>query len=306
MALVAGLTALSNGQDEGWNSTYIHVCTAFTVIGLVMFLGIELTVRHPLLDLRLFLIRNYSLSMILGIFRSIGLFGSIFLFPIFLQNLMGFTTIQAGIRMIPGALAVGITMPIAGRLADRYSPAILSTCGVIMTALSLFQFGFLDPLSGLPMIIIPQVYRGIGMALMMAPLMTAAINSVPKHEIPTASSFLNISQNVGGAMGIALLNNFVTSSIHQHAVRMGENLPAQSVYFWRLMGKASQVVVHHVQGMLLTTQSLTDFSVVQKIYSKAQVLGYENGFVFGGIVVICSVPLCLFLKSLPHQQAKGS
>ena len=219
---------------------------------------------------------------------------------------MGFTTIQAGIRMIPGALSVGITMPIAGRLADRYSPAILATCGVIMTALSLLQFGLLDPLSGLSMIIIPQIYRGIGMALMMAPLMTAAINSVPRQEIATASSFLNISQNVGGAMGIALLNNFVTNSIHQHAVRLGENLPAQSVYFWRLMGKASQVVVHHAQGMLLTTQSLADFSAVQKIYNKAQVLGYDNGFVFGGIIVLCSIPLCLLLKSPPHQQTKKS
>lgn len=306
MALVSGLIALSNGQDKGWNSTYIHVCTAFTVIGLIMFLGIELAIRHPLLDLRLFLIRNYSLSMLLGIFRAIGLFGSVFLFPIFLQNLMGFTSIQAGIRMIPGALAVGITMPIAGRLADRYSPAILGTCGIIMTGLSLFQFGQLDPLSSLWIIILPQVYRGIGLALMMAPLMTAAINSVPRQEIATASSFLNISQNVGGAMGIALLNNFVTNSIHQHAVRLGENLPAQSVYFWRLMGKTSQVVVHHAQGMLLTTQSLADFSAVQKIYNKAQVLGYDNGFVFGGIIVLCSIPLCLLLKSSPHQQAGKS
>jgi hypothetical protein len=70
------------------------------------------------------------------------------------------------------------------------------------------------------------------------------------------------------------------------------------------MGKTSQVVVHHVQGMLLTTQSLTDFSAVQKIYSKAQVLGYDNGFVFGGIVVLCSIPLCLLLKSQPHQQTE--
>jgi DHA2 family multidrug resistance protein len=306
MALVAGLSALSNGQDKGWDSTYVHVCTAFTVIGLVMFIGIESAIKHPLLDLRLFLIRNYSLSMFLGIFRSVGLFGSIFLFPIFLQQQMGFTTIQAGVRMIPGALAVGITMPIAGRLSDRYSPGILAICGVIMTGFSLLQFGRLDPLSGLSMIIIPQIYRGMGLALMMAPLMTAAINSVPKQEIPTASSFLNISQNVGGAMGIALLNNFVTNSIHQHAVRLGERLPIQSESFWRLMRKASQIVVHHAQGMLLTTQSLADFSAVQNIYRKAQVLGYENGFVFGGIIVLCSAPLCLLLKRPPHQQTEKS
>ena len=306
MALVAGLTALSNGQDKGWDSTYVHLCTAITVVGLVMFIGIESAIKHPLLDLRLFLIRNYSLSMFLGIFRAIGLFGSIFLFPIFLQQQMGFTTIQAGVRMIPGAVAVAITMPIAGRLTDRYSPGILSMCGVIMTGLSLLQFGRLDPLSGLSMIVIPQLYRGMGLALMMAPLMTAAINSVPKQEIPTASSFLNISQNVGGAMGIALLNNFVTNSIHQHAVRLGEMLPMQSESFWRYMGKASQIVIHHTQGILLTAQTLADYSAIQNIYRKAQVLGFENGFVFGGIIVLCVAPLCLLLKSPPHQQTEES
>jgi DHA2 family multidrug resistance protein len=301
MALIAGLTALSNGQDKGWNSSYIHTCLAFTIVGLIMFLGVESTVKHPLLDLRLFLIRNYTLSMGLGIFRAIGLFGSIFLFPIFLQTQMGYTTIQAGVRMIPGALAVGITMPIAGRLADRYSPAILSFCGILITSFSLLQFGRLDPLSGLTIIIVPQVIRGVGLALLMSPLMTAAINSVSKKDIPTASSFLNISQNVGGAMGIALMNNFVTNAIHKHAVRLGELLPAQSDFFWRYMGKTSQLVPHHTPGMLLTPQTLAGLGVVQNIFRKAQVLGFENGFVFGGILVLCAAPVCLLFKRPPHQ-----
>jgi len=84
MALIAGLTALSNGQEKGWQSDYIHICEAFTVVGLVMFIAIELAVEHPLLDLRLFLIRNYLLSILLAVFRAVGLFGSVFLFPIFL------------------------------------------------------------------------------------------------------------------------------------------------------------------------------------------------------------------------------
>jgi DHA2 family multidrug resistance protein len=304
MALIGGLTALSDGQEKGWNSTYIHTCLAFTVIGLVMFIGVESSVQHPLLDLRLFLIRNYSLSIILGIFRAIGLFGSIFLFPIFLQTQMGYTTIQAGVRMIPGALAVGITMPIAGRLADRYSPAVLSFCGILITGFSLIQFGRLDPLSGLTMIILPQVIRGVGLALLMAPLMTAAINSVPKKEIPTASSFLNISQNVGGAMGIALLNSFVTNAIHRHAVRLAEGLPMQSETFYRFSGKMSQIVLHHTPGLSLSSQALANFGAVQNIFRKTQVLGFENGFVFGGIIVLCAAPICLFLKRAPHQDSK--
>ncbi len=124
MALVAGLIALSNGQEKGWDSTYIRVCYALSVVGHG---DVPRQSRprcaHPLLDLALFKARNYTLSIVLAIFRAVGLFGGVFLLPIFLQNLVGYTTIQAGMWMMPGAVAVGLTMPIAGRLADRYGPA---------------------------------------------------------------------------------------------------------------------------------------------------------------------------------------
>ena len=88
--------------------------------------------------------------------------------------------------------------------------------------------------------------------------------------------------------------------------RIEEMLPMQSGFFWHYMGKASQIVIHKAQGMLLTTQSLADFGAVQNIYSKAQVLGFENGFVFSGIIVLCAAPLCLLLKSVPHEKSNQS
>ncbi len=129
VGLIGGLLALSNGQDEGWGSAYILTCLACGLVGLTMFIAVELVSRHPLLDLRLFLSRNFSLSMALAVFRSVGLFGGVFLLPIFLENLMGFTTIRTGLWMMPGAVAVGVMMPISGRLADRYSPRWLVTIG---------------------------------------------------------------------------------------------------------------------------------------------------------------------------------
>lgn len=300
MALVAGLTALSNGQEKGWDSNYIHLCEAFAVIGSVMFIAIELQVKNRLLDLRLFLIRNYALCIILAVFRAVGLFGSVFLFPIFLQTLMGYTTIQAGLWMIPGALAVGLTMPIAGRLADRYSPQFLAATGSVLAGISLIQFGYLDPLSNWSVLVVPQVIRGAGLALLMAPLLATALNSVPRHELPMASVFLNVSQNVGGSLGIALLNNYVTNSIQNHAVRLGEVVPPQSAEYFRIGRAVSPMVMRQIHGILPTHHIKAAFATSQSILHRAQVLGFDNGFVFAGLIVLTAIPLCLMLKPFAH------
>jgi len=301
MALIAGLTALSNGQEKGWQSDYIHICEAISIVGLVMFIAVELAIEHPLLDLRLFLIRNYLLSILLAVFRAVGLFGSVFLFPIFLQNLMGYTPVHAGLWMLPNAVAVGLTMPLAGRLADRYSPALLTGLGCVLVGSSLIQFGRLDPMSSWPLLILPQLTRGAGLAMMMAPLMAAALNAVPRHELPMASSFLNVSQNVGGSLGIALLNNFVTNSIHIHAVRLGEVFPVQSQGFDIHLGLRSMLLVfRHEPGLMASPQARVAFAASQGIARKAQVLGFENGFVLGGLIVLAAIPLCLLLKPSAH------
>ena len=301
MALIAALTALSNGQIKGWHSDYIHVCEAIAVIGLVMFIAVELSVEHPLLDLRLFLIRNYSLCILLAVFRAVGLFGSGFLLPIFLQNLMGYTPVRAGLWMLPNAIAVGATMPLAGRLADRYRPATLATIGCILVGSSLIVFGLLDPMSDWRMLVLPQLGRGAGLALMMAPLMTAALNAVPRFELPVASSFLNVFQNVGGALGIALLNTFVTNSIHRHAVRLGEVFPTQSQRFDVRLGlRAMMLVFHREPGMVAYSPNKIAFVASEGIVRRAMVLGYENGFVLAGLIVLAGIPFCLLLQPAAH------
>ena len=295
MALISGLLALSKGQSKGWSSPYILTCLAFAVVGLVMFLAVESAVRHPLLDLRLFRYRNFTVSMLLAVFRAVGLFGGVFLLPIFLQNLVGYTTVRTGLTMMPGAVAVGISMPFAGRLADRYGPRNLVLFGTTMAALSLLAYGRLDPLSSRAMIIGPLVVRGVGLAFMMAPLITAALNAVPKDKVATASSFLNVAQSVGGSFGIALLNTYVTDSVHRHSVRIGELMSTQSEAFARFTRHVSGVDLSNVRGVLPTAQVKALALSAQGVLHRADVLGFENGFFLAGLIVLGGIPLCLML-----------
>lgn len=286
MALIAGLMGLSNGQDKGWTSQYVAICAGLTIIGLILFVAIEMTSDHPLLDLGLFRIRNFSASMGLGIFRSVGLFGGVFLLPIFLEKIVGYTTVQTGLWMMPGALAVGIMMPIAGYLADRYPPRGLVSAGVLITGVSLLFYGNLDPLSGPFAIIGPQVLRGVGLGLLMAPLMTAAINSVPRIQVATVSSFLNIASRVGGAFGIAFLNTLVTHTTHIHAVRMGASVPTESTGFAHIIHAAMG------PGADVGTRAVL---VVHQLFQRALVMGFQDGFVFAGLILLAGLPLCLLL-----------
>jgi EmrB/QacA subfamily drug resistance transporter len=308
MGLVAALTALSNGQTQGWHSDYIHVCEAFAVVGLVMFVTVELVVESPLLDLRLFLSRNFSLSIVLTVIRAVALFGSVFLFPLFLENLMGFTPVDAGLWMVPGAVAVAVMMPLAGRMADRCAPSYLIAGGSFLVAVYLFMFATLDPLSGWGALVWPQVVRGVGLAFLVAPLIAAALNSVPQSAVPMASSFLAVSQNFGGALGIAFLNTYVTNRIHVHAVRLGGDFPRQSSRFVARLGlRASGLVVHRHTGLLLSSKAKLLVVAAREINQRASVLGYDNGFMLAGVIVLLGgVPLgLLFLPSRHHLTGNG-
>jgi DHA2 family multidrug resistance protein len=135
---------------------------------------------------------------------------------------------------------------------------------------------------------------------MMAPLTTAALNAVPRAELAMASSFINVSQNVGGSLGIAMLNTFVSNSIHRHAVRLGEVFPPQSAGFFRFGIGASKMVFRHAQGVEATPQVKAVAGASGEVVRRAQVLGFDNGFVLAGAIILGAIPFCLMLKPSEH------
>jgi len=326
MVLIAGLLALSKGQAKGWNSNYTYTCFAFTLVGIVMFIAIESSIRHPLLDLRLFLYRNYTIGMILSIFRGVGLFGMMFLLPIFLQNLGGYTALESGLLMMPSALTILFIMPIAGRMADRYNPKVLVTLGTLVVGLSLFWYGTLDPISSTAMIITPQVVRGVGIAFMISPIMATSINAVPLEKVPMASSFLSVTQRLGGSFGIAFINTFVTNSIIKQTARMGELVGTQSRTFQYSTHEIAEAASRLVQGMTSNPHSIESILssifrhvhdtpssehfqgiivILRMISQKASVIGFEHGFVLSGCIVLAGIPIGLMLKTGWYQPSEG-
>jgi MFS transporter, DHA2 family, multidrug resistance protein len=300
--LVTFLLGLSKGEKEGWTSAYIITCAVISVVSLIMFLVVEGQVANGIIDLHLFKYPAFSISSIIIIVRSIALFGGVFLLPLFLQQQMGFDEMQSGLILMPGALMIMLFMPITGRLGDRIGPRIPSIIGVFLLAVSLFMYKNLDANMSMFAVIKPTLVRGVGMAFLMAPIMAAALNSVPHNKAGMASSMLNIIMQVSGSIGIASLATVLANRVHYHLSIIGSAARAGTPVFM----ETARRVTGHVHGLGYTygqSKQIASVLIAKKVTQTAMVMSFQDAFIIAGIIVSVGFVLAFFLpnRAVVHQ-----
>lgn len=181
------------------------------VIVLSLILIIRLS-RKPdaLLDLSVFRVPDFLNSAIIVVIRSVALYGGMFFLPFLLQGLLGYTTLQSGLLMLPNALTMLVSRPYAGRKADEGMIRNISLVGIVLVALSMFLFSRIDLGISIWLIILPMMIRGLGMSLLVAPVSTSLLNAVRQDQTATATSLNSLLQQLGGSIGIALFGVFNT------------------------------------------------------------------------------------------------
>ena len=204
-ALISLLTVFSRIHEWGWSSPDAVRCYLLGLAGAALFGWIELRHPAPLMDLRIFRRRNFALTIALTFIRAFALFGSVFLLPLYLQTLLGYSPAMTGLLMLPFAVCVGLLMPLGGRLVDRIGPQVPVSIGTALTAWSLYLYRGLGASGSIGLVLIGQVLRGIGIGLAAAPVTSAAVSAVSPRRRGVASGLLNITMQVGGAFGIAVL-----------------------------------------------------------------------------------------------------
>ncbi|HQT92867.1 MAG TPA: DHA2 family efflux MFS transporter permease subunit, partial [Candidatus Kryptobacter bacterium] len=184
------LLALTDGNASwntgGWTSTFILACFALSLIGLVVFLITEFKVKHPLIELRLLKDFNFGITNIVLFIFGLGMFGSTFLMPLYLQNSLNYTPFQAGLVFLPVGILQGIMAPVAGVLSDRVDARIPAAIGIILLGISMYLNYFLSLFSMHSQIMLPLYLRGFAMGLMFTPLSTLALTNVPRHKMAQA------------------------------------------------------------------------------------------------------------------------
>jgi EmrB/QacA subfamily drug resistance transporter len=239
-ALTALLLALSKGERWGWTSPSVVLTFALAAVGFFIFVVYDLHVKNPIIDLTIFANTAFSILFTMSFFRAVSLFGRTLFLSLFMQVLMGYSALSAGIYLIPGAIVAGICTPIFGRLSDRIGARLLLVAGSLISALSYWLYHDLSIDAPYSRIFWPMILFGLGMGMMTSPLMSTLMNVVQPRQMGICSILQTAVMQVGGAYGINYLEVFIkgrqafhlqhqfeafTGSLYNHAGRWIENMP---------------------------------------------------------------------------------
>ena len=286
---------LEEGEKEDWfNSSLITAMAVTAAIGLVLFIYRELSTRNPAVDLRVLRHRSLAAGSVYSGILGMGLYGALFAVPLFAQGVLRFSATQTGWLLAPGALASAITMVLLGKISSKVDARLLIGTGAVGTAIVMFQLADISPQTGTDDLFMPLVWRGATTVLMFLPLSLAALGSLPKQDISAGSGFYNLTRQLGGSIGIAILTTLLAQREAFHKAILSSHItPYDPVTQERLAALTSTFQSRGADATTAQQQALA--TLTQIVNTQAAVLSYADIFRFVGVVFLCSLPLLFFL-----------
>jgi EmrB/QacA subfamily drug resistance transporter len=224
--LGAIVLALVEGNAWGWGSGRIIGLLAAGAVLLVAFFAIEHRTSVPMVDFSFFRSRSFFGANLVGFIVSFAMLAMFFFLALYMQNVKGYTPLQAGVRFLPSTVVIIVMGPLSGRLADLIGPKLPMVAGLVAVSGSLFWQGHLAVDTPYGDFVGAFVLMGLGMGLVMSPMSTAAMNAVEQTKAGVASGILSMSRMVGGTFGVAVLGALVTSVGRSRLAELLPQVPA--------------------------------------------------------------------------------
>jgi DHA2 family multidrug resistance protein len=281
---------LSMGQRDDWFSdSAIAILSVIAVLGLAGFIAREVRIRSPIVDLSVFRSRSFSAGNIIGIVSGFGLFGLNLVLPLFLQEVLGFSAYQAGIALLPGAVATAISMPIAGRLVNKLDARVMVAFGSAMFGAAAWAMGGFDQNVGYWQFFWPRAWQGFALGFLFVPLSTATLAGLMPREIPNASGIYTLLRQLGGSVGIALLTTLLArhEAMAQTVLASGINMASPAVRSY---------LQAHPHGLL---------QLYGYVLQNSTVISYDYLFRLSGILFFIAIPSVLLLRPTKGGVARG-
>jgi EmrB/QacA subfamily drug resistance transporter len=284
-ALFALLLALEEGTSWGWTSYPILILFAAAINLLALFVVVELQVKHPMLDVRVFKIWPFVNSLLLIAAMMFGLFVVMFYIPLFLQNIQILSAFDAGLVLLPQGLVMGVLMPFAGALYDKFGARWLATIGLALTGSGILMLSRLNVDIPRGELRLGTIVMAAGLGLAMMPIMTGGLSSLPSEFSGAGNAFNTLAQRVSSALGLAMITAMVT---------------ADRAQFWAdrsglLIGSGANADPRIVEMQQQGQSGL--IPLWQELSNQVQAQAYSHAFVVTGCVVLAGAALAFLLRS---------
>ncbi|HDD6403041.1 TPA: DHA2 family efflux MFS transporter permease subunit [Staphylococcus aureus] len=289
------LYGFSEAGNKGWGSVEIETMFAIGIIFIILFVIRELRMKSPMLNLEVLKFPTFTLTTIINMVVMLSLYGGMIILPIYLQNLRGFSALDSGLLLLPGSLIMGLLGPFAGKLLDTIGLKPLAIFGIAVMTYATWELTKLNMDTPYMTIMGIYVLRSFGMAFIMMPMVTAAINALPGRLASHGNAFLNTMRQLAGSIGTAILVTVMTTQTTQHLSAFGEELD-----------KTNPVVQDHMRELASQYggQEGAMKVLLQFVNKLATVEGINDAFIVATIFSIIALILCLFLQS--NKKAKAT
>ncbi|UQZ84790.1 Multidrug export protein EmrB [Paenibacillus konkukensis] len=297
------LYGFSEAGSKGWTDVLVVCSFIIGVIFLLLFIWRELTTAQPLLNLSVFKYDVFTMSTIIGAAVNMAMLGAMILLPIYLQNIRGFTPLQSGLLLLPGALVMGVMSPISGALFDRIGARPLAIAGLIITAVTTLEFSKLTGDSSYNHIMLLYTIRMFGMSLLMMTVQTAGLNQLPRHLGSHGTAMSNTTRQVAGSIGTALLVTVMSSRTTIHLADYSNEITETNTTLMQNIGEFGQQLALESGQAVQAGGTLA----VQTLYSLAAthstINGINDAFMVATLITVIGLFFSLFLRKAKHAKA---
>ena len=292
---LGGLTIfLEEGNTKDWfDSNFIVFFAGLAIVGLLGWVVTSAMREKPFVNLGLYGTRNFAAATALSLAMGMGLYGSAFLLPLFLGQIAGYSPMQIGEVIMWAGLPQLFIMPFAAKLSAKVDNRILCSFGLLLFGGSCIMNAYMDASTGYDQLLWTQIIRACGQPFVMLTLSNFAMNGVQPKDIPSASSLINMTRNLGGSIGIALLATALTAREHFHSQRLGEAVTGFAAATQQRIDQMSQAFIS--KGMDPTTAHDTALKAIDGLIRReSYVMAYNDGFFLVGAVLLGCIGVLWF------------
>ena len=293
---------LEEGPQYQWlDDTSVAVCAAVCLVSAIAFFWRVLTAHEPIVDIRTFGDRNFGIGCLISFCVGIGLYGLTYVYPRYLAEVRGYSALMIGETMFVSGITMFFTAPIVGRLMTKVDMRYLIAFGLCTFALGSYWMTWITRDYDFYELLVPQILRGIGMMFAMVPTNTIALGTLAPERVKNASGLFNLTRNLGGAVGLALINQVLNERTDLHISRLHERVNWGNATATETLNMFTQRMQGMGDAALMAMKQLS-----QIVHRQAVVMGFGDAFFILTVFYVGLSFLVLLLDKPPALAAGGT